>query len=107
MLTPELHTRSTHKVLYSTVTWSLPHDVMKRIVTKSAQEAATLAAPVALINFEEGLAIFKAEFWRLIKERALQSFECLIPELIIIKEVGGWRPASWPEPIESEEVEIH
>ncbi|MDF3889171.1 hypothetical protein [Cupriavidus basilensis] len=79
---------------------------MKRIFAESAHEAAILAAPVALINFEEGLAIFKAEFWRLIKERALQNLECLIPELIMIKEVGGWRPASWPEPIESEEVEI-
>lgn len=108
MLMPALHTRSTHNVLYATVTWSHPHDVMKRIFTENAQEAAILAAPVALINFEEGLAIFKAEFWRLIKERALHSFECLIPELIIVKEVGGWWPASWPEPIESEEeVEIH
>lgn len=64
-----------------------------------------LAVPVALINFEEALAIFKAEFWRLIKERAFQSFECLIPELIMVKAVGGWRPAGWPEPKEPEAVE--
>lgn len=107
MLMPVLHTRSAHNVLYATVMWSHPHDVMKRIFMESAHEAAILAAPVALNNFEEGLAIFKAEFWRIIKERALQSFECLIPELIMFKEVGGWRPAGWPEPKEPEEVERH
>ncbi|OCS48680.1 hypothetical protein [Ralstonia pickettii] len=105
MLMPVLHTRSAHNVLYATVTWSQPHDVMKRMFTDSAHEAAMLAVPVALINFEEALAIFKAEFWRLIKERALQSFECLIPELIMVKAVGGWRPAGWPEPKEPEAVE--
>ncbi len=107
MLMPALRTRSVQNVLYATVTWSNRYDVMKTVFTKSAHEAAILAAPVALINFEEGLAIFKAEFWRLIKERALKNFGCLIPELILIKQAGGWWPAGWPEPKESDEVESH
>ncbi len=105
MVMPTLHIRSANSVLYATVSWSQRHDAMKKIYTESAHEASILAAPVALINFEEGLAIYKAVFWRLIKERALQSFECLMPELIMIKEVGGWQPAGWPEPTESEEVD--
>ncbi|CAG2159974.1 hypothetical protein [Cupriavidus numazuensis] len=107
ILMPALRTRSVQNVLYATVTWSNRYDVKKTVFTKSAHEAAILAAPVALINFEEGLAIFKAEFWRLIKERALQNFGCLIPELILIKQAGGWWPAGWPEPKESDEVESH
>lgn len=105
MLMPTLYTRSANNILYATVTWLQRHDAMKKVFTESAHEAAILAAPVALINFDEGLAIFKAAFWILIKERALKSLEGVIPELIMIKEVGGWQPAGWPEPTEPEEVE--
>lgn len=104
---PTLHTRSAQNFLYATVIWPHRHDDMKRIFTESAHEAAILAAPVALVNFEAGLAIFKVEFWRLVKDRALHSFDCLIPELILVRQAGGWQPAGWPEPNESEDEADH
>ncbi|WP_414914723.1 hypothetical protein [Pseudomonas sp. IT-P258] len=99
-----MYTRSCSKVLYATVRWARPEDALKKIFIDSAQEAAKLATAVAIIagSFETGLAIFKAEFWRLIKEHALQTYNCLIPDLIFPSETGEWKLAQWPDPVEPE-----
>lgn len=89
--------RKSEKVLYVTVLWAHPLDALKKIFEDSARDAAELALATVLVfeNFDAGLSTFKAVFWRLVKERARESLECLVPDMFIEQETGDWVKDDW------------
>ena len=46
-------------------------------------------------NFDARLSTFKAVFWRLVKERARASLECLVPDMFIEQETGECVKDGW------------
>ncbi|MFP3501369.1 hypothetical protein [Burkholderia sp. SIMBA_062] len=101
MYTLNLYTRKFEYVVYATVKWARPLEALKKIFEDSARDAAEMAAAISIVldNFEQAVTIFKAEFWRLIQERARQTYECLTPDLKYEEEAtSDWEPAGWPDP---------
>lgn len=86
------YSRVQRRVLYASLTFPQSIEPFRQIFEQSLKDAAGEAAVVAVVfsDFEAGVSVFKNEFWRLIKERTLRSFDCLLPELILVEETSEW-----------------
>lgn len=90
--TPVQYRRGTEQILYVSCTYRKMDERLKNVFLSSLKEAALLGIVIAVVfsNEEEGKATFKAEFWRLIKERLGETVECLIPDLKVVKQTSEW-----------------
>lgn len=92
---PQLMYRITKRVLYAGLAYSadvgqIVVDVVVHCLQKSAV-AATIAG-IATANIAVAGAAFKALFTECIKQQLNAYIKCLLPDLILLKEKGGWKP---------------
>lgn len=92
---PQLMTRTAKRVLYAVLAHEVHLDrIVLRILLHCLQKAATSAsiAGLATANIKIAAVAFKAVFSECVNEQLLGYVRCLLPELILLKEAGGWRP---------------
>lgn len=91
---PVLMYRNTKRVLYAALAHpdvdAIVVNVLEYCLKKSAL-AGTIAG-LATANIAVAGAAFKAVFTECVKQQIMGYLKCLLPELIILKERGGWRP---------------
>ena len=91
-LAMQTYVKQDQSVLYAVATFPTLEKAFESIFLQSLKDAAAAGAVTAIVfsDFEAGVAIFKSEFKRLVKERTLRDVKCLIPELVLVRESGEW-----------------
>lgn len=91
---PVMMYRNTKRVLYAVLAHpdvdAVVVNVLEYCLKKSA--LAGSVAGLATANIAVAGAAFKAVFTECVKQQIMGYLKCLLPELIILKERGGWRP---------------
>lgn len=91
---PRLMYRNVKRVLFAV----LAHPQVDRIIIAVLESCLTKAAfagtvlGLATANIGVAGAAFKAVFTECVKQQVFTYVKCVLPELILLKERGGWRP---------------
>lgn len=92
---PQLMTREVREELYFIL---ITKDGIEEVVLKVAKQCGLLAFGTAGVvgyitgNFKAALAAFKTAFNYCIEARLTTLYECILPELIIVRKSTNWRP---------------
>lgn len=93
---PQLWYRNNKRVLHGVVAHSVGlGEVVENVIVHCLKSAALKGTLVGLVtaNPKLGAVAFKAAFKECILNQLLQYIKCLFPELVVLKEIDGWRPA--------------
>ena len=92
---PQLWYRNNKRVLHGVVAHSVDvSEVVENVILHCLKSAALKGTLVGLVtaNPKLGAAAFKAAFRECVLNQLLQYLKCLFPELVVLKEIGGWNP---------------
>lgn len=92
---PQLWYRNNKRVLHGVVAYSLDaSEVVEKVIVHCLKSAALKGTLVGLVtaNPKLGAAAFKAAFRECVLNQLLQYLKCLFPELVVLKEIDGWKP---------------